>query len=288
MEKIVIFNPSDYRTLFLLAAIIKAGYTPTYAHNLGPLWEVEEIILLNINPNEKLEKLGLHPDLDLLLYRKSKDIKAWLNFPGELDANNPSVQNILRHFSPQMEIDSFVLGDETKWPKKPAVARYGQALHTAKVISSNKNHMTEYRELLVSAAYSLATGNANITIDSFQVQYQRVLDTTEYCFERISTKESFINLPGKEIAFGYLDTASNYLDMAALRKQCLRHYPFLTIIQYRQHGKEYNWFLSKKQLNIKIVFQLISTENNYEMLIECPHGKMREHLQKSIEGITKT
>jgi hypothetical protein len=287
MEKIIIFNPSDYRILFLLSAAIKADYTPTLAHELEHLWNAEEIIILNINPNEELAKANLHPDLDILLHCKSDKIQAWLNFPGELDSKNFSVQNILKYFSPQMEIDSLDLGDQKKWPDNPKIARYGKALRAAKVIAINKKNLTEYNELLLSNAYSLAEGRSNVSVDTFHVQYKRVLAVTEYCFNKISTKQQLIYLPQREIAFGYLDTVSDYLDFATLREKCLNNYPFLTIIQYRQEGKEYNWFLSKKQLNIRTIFQLPETDNEHEILIEYPHKKMIQYLQNSIEGISK-
>jgi hypothetical protein len=287
MKKIIIFNPSDQRIIFLLAAAIKAGYTPTDGYKLEPLWEAEEIIFLNIDPNTGLIKLGANPDFDIFIDFKLNNIKAWLNFPGELDSSNPSVQNILKHFSLQMEINSLELNNPMKLLEKPDLARYSQALYAAKVVSVNTKNMRRYYDLFINMAHSLAKEQNSLNVDSFQMQYQRVLDSTENCFRRITINQTLIHLPPKEIAFGYLDNVSNYLDFSALRERCLNDYPFLTIIQYRQRGIEYNWLMSKGQLNIQRVFELPKNENNYELLITYPHKKMLLHLKKAIEGISR-
>lgn len=285
-KKIIICNPSDYRILFLLAAAIKAGYQPSYGRQLESLWEAEEIIFLNIDPKVEPEKFGLHPDLDIFVQFKAANIKAWLQYPGEFDSCNDSVQNILKHFPAQTNIDSLDLNNPNKWERNVYTARYGKALYASKVVCLNKGDMTQHQALLIDVAHSLAEKENNLDIDTMLIQYQRVLVTTEHCFNKISKKQDLINLPGKEIAFGYLDNVSNYLDFSALRKKCLNDYPYLTIIQYRQEGKEYTWLLSR-QLNIKKVFQLPKTESDYEILIEYSHKKMLKHLQKLIEGISK-
>lgn len=287
MNKIIICNPSDYRILFLLSAAIKAGYTPTYGNKIEPLWEAEEIIFLNIDPKVEPEKLGLHPDLDILIQYKVANIKAWLQYPGELDSSNYFVRNILKYFNPQRNIDSLDLNNPDKWERNVYAARYGKALYASKVVCLNKGDMTQHQALLIDVAHSLARKERNRDIDTLLIQYQRIIQTTEDYFQKISSKQNTLSLPGKEIAFGYLDQVSNYLDFSSLRKKCLSNYPFLTIIQYRQEGKEYTWFLSQKQLNVKIIFQLPSIESNYEVLIEYPHNKMILHLQDSIEGISK-
>lgn len=287
MKKIIYFNPSDYRILFLLEASIRAGYKPIYGYNFQEIWEADEIILLNIDPKKELEKQGIHPDLAICLKFKLINFQAWLDFPGDLDKNNLSVQNILRYFSPQMEIDSLDLKNSNRWIEKPNLSRYAKALHAAQVISNNKDDVTEYAELLISIAQSLIEQKNHVNIDTFCMQHQRVLDATDHCFGKINTKHNVLKLPGREIAYAYLDQVSDYLDLASLRKKCLQNFPFLTIIQYRQLGKEYNWFISKKELNVQTVFQLPASDNNYEILIEYPHNLMHQHLKKVIEGITR-
>jgi len=293
MKKTIIFDPSDQRILFLLVAAIKAGYSPNYPQRLQHLWEAEEIILLNIDPNEELVKLRAHPDFDTFISFKLANIKAFIHFPEKpeqkkfFDRDNPSVQNILKYFSPQMEIDSLDLIDKKRWAEKPVIARLGQALRAAKVLSVNRDDMTEYQELLINTAKKLANGKKTITIDTFQIQYQRIIDTTEYCFKKVSPEQKLIALPNKEISFGYLDNVSYYLDFSLLREKCLNSYPFLTIIQYRQREREYNWFLSRGQLNLQKVLQLPTSDNKHELLIEYSHSLMRLHLQKAVEGIIK-
>lgn len=285
MSKIIIFNPNDYRIVFLLAAAIKAGYSASYFQEPS-VWEAQKIAFLNIKP--KGEKI--HEDLETFIKLKNNKIKAWLYYPNYMSVHNSlEAKEILNHFSPAMQENARLLTDESSWDTNPLLKYHGQALKAALVISKNKGEMMEYHDAVLTSGESIAEGRGDIVLDIFVNHYKKIQATTQSVLKSIKKAQS-LTIAKIKIDIFYLDNISQYLDLSQIREKILSDYKnyedFLLIIQYRQK-KQYNWMLTNS-LKVGRILDLgdgdhwlkVDKTDRYEILIEFPHRGIINHLRQ--------
>lgn len=285
MKKIIIFNALDYGAIFLLAAAKRAGYTPLSASSPSRLWDngAKEIILLNIDPKRLGSSVQYHPDLGIYLKTKIGYIQGFIFFPYDYwDKNNPGINLIMEYYTSEMREIALKIYNEKEWKKDEKASRYGQALRAALIKGSNDSWY-EYEEVLYDAIDEIRTGQNRILIDHFVDRYEKMRIVTQSAINKIELNTK-IKIPKSDVAYVYLDNISNFLDLSALRKHCLAKHPFLTVIQYRQHGKEKTWLLSNKKLAVNEFFQLGG--DKYEILLDDINQEVLKYLQKIIAEIT--
>jgi len=296
MKKIMIFNPKNYSGLILATAALKAGYTLVSSFRPLLFWDCDatEIILLNINPQTTTCDDQCHSDLSLFLNNHVKDIKATIFSPfTEKDALHQDIDDIIYYhylISKKLRLTDH---DLHNWEvsQNALTLYYVRALHAA-LIKGNHYNLDEYESLWteiindLDARFRGKKVSSNYLIESFNNNYQRVKDSTTQAFKKIKVNET-IKIPYRNVAFAYLDNISQYLDLAKLKKLCLDAHPYLCIIQYRQNGQELTWFLSKQKLQVDQFFELLKSDNHYEVLINFPHNQMIEHIKRVITEITK-
>ena len=281
MNKIIIYNAFDYSAVFFLAAAKKAGYIPLSACSPSKLWasESENIILCNINPTKIAFSIQYHPDVELYLIEKIKMIKA-LFFPPftEWDKKKSYLNELMAYYTPTMRKNDQDIRSGN-WDHNDQAERYAKALKTAMVKGSN-NSWDEYESVLQAAITEIANGQTSQLVNNFYYNYTRVAKASQNAIMRFKTNK-ILKIPQRQIAFAYLDNVSDYLDFSYLRRHCLKTYPYLSIIQYRQYGKEYTWLISNKKLEVCQFFKL-PPGNKYEALIEASHQAVLNHLQEVI------
>lgn len=281
MKKIIIYNAFDYSAVFFLAAAKKAGYLPLSACSPSKLWAngAEEIILCNINPTKITSSVQYHPDVELYLIDKIRIISGLLFSPfTEWDKRKSSLNELMAHYTPSMRQNDQDIRSKN-WNHNEEAQRYAKALKAAMVKGSNSS-WDEYESVLQAAINEIADGCPSPLVGNFYFHYARVMQTTENAIARLEVN-TLLKIPKRQIAFAYLDNISDYLDFSHLRRYCLKTYPYLSIIQYRQYGQEYTWFMSNKKLEVCQFFRL-PPGNKYEALISAPHKTVLHHLQEVI------
>lgn len=302
METVIKFYPSEASTVFALAAALKAGYKIVPASSMSELWSndepenkerayfaisPEEIILLDIYANNPT-----FPDLDIYLKMQGSKIKGAISTQ---DIQSLSVKPVkyegifrfLNYFAGQMAADARDLRREETWSYNQVAKRYGIALRAANIKAYNTAKQSFYAQALMDCALEIATKKRNFQVDDLVSGYFKGKgEDLAAAKAKFSTSGHPFVLPGRTVAFAYLDNISVWLDLYKLGQEVRQLYPYLAIIQYRQNNKEYNWILSNGQVNVRQLINLGHLEGDaYQILVKLPHKEATKKFGRAIADL---
>jgi len=287
METVVIFNPGDSSIIFALAACLQTGYKIIPASSMAEIWDNgnRQIVLLDIYPNDPR-----YQDLDMYLKLQAPKIKFVIGLHDVYHKNanhDDGVLELLRHVTPQMLIDANNMKDFNRTNQDKIAVRYGQSLKAARVKATNDEDEYFYQQTIVDAAYEIFTKKKNYDIDTLVEAYKKMLNVTLAAKQKIETKDSPFSIPKREVAFGYLDHISPWLDLEKLKKDSLLLFPYLCVIQYKNNGEDYTWIGSDGLLNVRHFINLDGVGPSHQVLLRGSHKQTTQHIRQAIAEITK-
>ncbi len=298
------FYPGEASNVFALAAALKAGYKIVPASSMSELWSnepeersyfatgkfsPEEIILLDIYPNDPS-----FSDLDIYLKMQRGKIKGTINAQ-EIQDLSPTlgltkykgIYRFLNYFDKHMAADARDLRREETWTYNQVAKRYGLALRAANIKAYNTAKQSFYAQALMDCALEIATKKRNFQVDDLVSGYFKGKgEDLAAAKAKFSTSGHPFVLPGRTVAFTYLDNISGWLDLYKLGQEVRQLYPYLAIIQYRKDNKEYNWIISNGKVNVRQLLNLGHLEGDaYQVLIKLPHKVANKDLGRAIADL---
>lgn len=302
METVIKFYPGEASNVFALAAALKAGYKIIPVPSMMEIWcgeveksfsekiiNLEEILLLDIyadNPD--------FPDLDIYLKMQGPKIKGITNTQDlqsmSLDSTKyQGIYRFLNYFAGQMAADARDLRREQTWLHNKVAERYGRALRAATIKSYNTANKAFYAQALMDCALEIASKKRNFQIDDLVNGYLKGKNEDLAAAKaKFSTSGHPFVLPGRTVAFAYLDNISGWLDLYSLGQEIRQLYPYLAIIQYRKNNKEYNWIISNGQVNVRQLLNLGHLEGDaYQVLVKLPHKVANKKFGREISDLNR-
>ncbi len=287
MEKVVIFNPGDASIIFALAACLQAGYKIIPASSMSEIWDNENkpTVLLDIYQNDPR-----YPDLDIYLELQAAKIKHVISLHDmyhKKASQDAGALEIMKYVTPQMITDANNMKDFNRWNQDKLAVRYGQSLKAAKVRSLNDEDEYIYQQAVVYAAYEIFTKKKNYEIDTLAEAYQKMINVTLTAKQKVETNDSPFTIPNRDVAFGYLDHISPWLDLEKVKKDSLILFPYLVVIQYKNNGEDYTWVGSEGLLNVRHFINITGPGSPHQILLKGSHKKVTQHIRQAIAEITK-
>lgn len=275
----MIYDAYNSNAVFFLAAAKKSGYTLISASTPSALWDSDatEIILCDIDPKVIGGSILYHPDIGIYLEKNISLIVSIVSYPYiSWDRKNVALDYLMSQvYNKKMRQNAEYLASGY-WHKNELASRYARALQSAMVKALNTN-WTIYEAVYQAVINELASQRTSVLVEEYYELYDQVQEVTNRAISRFQTN-SLVRIPKRRVAFAYLDTISDYLDINAIRSFCLKHYPYLSIIQYKLGAKNVTWLLSNKKLNLRQFFQL-PLGNTYEAIINAPHKETLQYLR---------
>ncbi len=297
METVIKFYPGEASNVFALAAALKAGYKIIPVSSMMEIWcgevedtdEVEEILLLDIYADN-----ANFPDLGVYLQMQGAKIKGMTNTQDlqSMSLNSTQYQGIYRflnYFAGQMAADARDLRRPETWSYNKVAERYGRALRAATIKAYNTANKAFYAQALMDCALEIASKKRNFQIDDLVNGYLKGQNEDLAAAKaKFSTSGHPFVLPGRTVAFAYLDNISGWLDLYTLGQEIRQLYPYLAIIQYRQNNKEYNWIISNGRVNVRQLLNLGHLEGDpYQVLIKLPHKVAAKKFGREISDLNR-
>lgn len=254
---------------------------------MAEIWDNgnKQIILLDIYPNDPR-----YPDLDTYLKMQATKIKFVVGLHDIYRKNvsqDAGALELLRYITPQTLIDANNMKDYNRVNQDKIAVRYGQSLKAARVKATNDEDEYIYQQAVVDAAYEIYTKKKNYEIDTLVEAYKKMLNVTLAAKQKVETRDSPFTIPKREVAFGYLDHISPWLDLEKLKKDSLILFPYLVVIQYKYDGEDYTWIGSDQLINVRHFINLAGTGPNHQILLKGSHKQVTQHIRQAIAEITK-
>lgn len=263
-DKIIVYDPRDTSIVCALSHFWSQGYElhaePFIGKNLCEILNNSNFWLLNTSQN-----IELKTDFDVFMwYSTSRKISLQdlsnIN-PGKHES--PEITEFLKSWRQNRSLMALAreMRDSKTWNYAHKAARLSKALTVSRIINTPQDHI----RMMMMVIAELNSEDSSLALDRLSAEYNEITRITTKILEKIKVQDSPFSLPGQAVAYAYLDNLSGYADIENIRKEALKKFPFLVILQFKKNGRGYTWIGSSK-VNVRKIFDIQEPGSSNEIL----------------------
>lgn len=283
-KTVFLYDPNEINSIFLLSVIKKLGF------QIWPIEKLWQIIISDYSPIFVI--LGPHhqnlPDIKMYLWILGNKVRGFINpFNIQKDDANPDIQLVLAELANKSMLKNTEdMSHSENWGKNLMAARYGMALSAAKISLKNNDKLSRLELLIERAIVEINSGKQDYEISNYEKNYENCVLALIEAKSKIKTDNSPVKLGREEIAYGYIDNISQWLDITKLQQDIITLHPFLSIIQYRNNNKEYT-FVGSGTINVNLIFDIKNNDKSpYSAILQGSHAKIMRMLTMEAKSLS--